>query len=151
MATYLASFSNQTEEEATLQQTTALAATKAAEATAARIAPVGARLFDGACSACHTETSPLGSLTFNSNLHADRPDNVLLTMMHGTEAPALLAQKAGSDAAEIMSMPAYGDSLSDRQLSDLATYLRARFAPDRAAWHGLGAAIERARAARPMD
>ena len=151
MATYLASFSGQTEDGAAAQQTTALAATKAAEAMAARIAPVGARLFEGACSACHTETSPLGSLTFNSNLHADRPDNVLRTMMHGAEAPALLAQKAGADAAEIMSMPAYGESLSDRQLADLATYLRARFAPDRPAWQELGAAIERARAAQPMD
>ncbi len=151
MATYLAGFSGQTEEAAPAQKTVALASEKAAEATAARIAPAGARLFEGACSACHNEASPLGSLALNSGLHAARPDNVLQAVMHGMEAPALLTRQAGADAAEVMSMPAYGESLSDRQLADLSAYLRARFAADKPAWQDIAGAVARARAVQPMD
>ena len=43
-------------------------------------------------------------------------------------------------------MPAFSGSLSDRQLADLATYVRARFAPGKTHWGGLEEAAARIRA-----
>jgi nicotinate dehydrogenase subunit B len=34
-------------------------------------------------------------------------------------------------------MPAFGNALDDRQIADLAAYLRARFAADKAPWTNL--------------
>jgi nicotinate dehydrogenase subunit B len=147
MATYLASFSGQTEDAAGVQRAETLERVKAAEAAAAQQFPAGARLFEGACSACHYDGSPLPSLAFNSALHSAQPDNVLQAMLHGMDAPALLAKSGAPGSAEIMSMPAYADSLSDRQLSDLASYVQARFAPDKPAWQGVGDAVSRLHAA----
>jgi nicotinate dehydrogenase subunit B len=145
MATYLSSLSGETEETVSAQRIKALQSANEAKVTATRISPAGARLFEGACSACHYEGSPLPPLAFNSGLHADQPGNVLQALLHGMEAPALLARNAGPGSMEVMSMPAYGNSLSDRQLSDLAAYVRARFAPDKSAWQDLGTALSHAR------
>jgi nicotinate dehydrogenase subunit B len=145
MATYLASFSGQVEEAVAGQRAKTLETVKAAEATAARLFPAGARLFDGACSACHYDGSPLPALAFNSALHAAQPDNVLQAVLHGMDTPALFARSGGPDPAEIMSMPAYYDSLSNRQLLDLASYVRARFAPDKPAWQGVEDTLSRLR------
>jgi nicotinate dehydrogenase subunit B len=45
-------------------------------------------------------------------------------------------------------MPAFANSLDDRQLADLLAYLRDRFAPDKPPWDDLAEAAGRARAAR---
>jgi nicotinate dehydrogenase subunit B len=124
---------------------TTLAAAKAVETTAALAEPSGARLFEGACSACHAEGTPLASLALNTNLHSDRPDNLLQTILNGAEAPAALAGQATPGQMEVMSMPAFRQSFSDRQLADLAAYLRARFAPGKTPWGGLREAAERVR------
>jgi nicotinate dehydrogenase subunit B len=42
-------------------------------------------------------------------------------------------------------MPSFATSLNDRQLTDLAAYLRARFASDKPAWPGVEAAVKRVR------
>jgi nicotinate dehydrogenase subunit B len=125
-----------------------LEAARAAETSAALAEPAGARIFEGACSACHAEGTPLASLALNSNLHSDRPDNLLQTVLDGAEAPAALARRATAQELEIMSMPAFRRSLSDRQLADLAAYLRARFASDKAPWGGLRQAAEKVRGGR---
>ena len=44
-------------------------------------------------------------------------------------------------------MPAFKDALDDRQIIDLATYMRQRFAPQKPAWTDLPQALARARAA----
>ena len=143
MAIYL---SNGARTEASAASRTAiLEATRAAETSAALAEPSGARIFEGACTACHADGTPLASLALNSNLHSDRPDNVLQAILGGAEAPAALRREATAEHLEVMSMPAFRQSFSNRQLADLAAYLRARFAPDKAAWSGLREAAERVR------
>jgi nicotinate dehydrogenase subunit B len=43
-------------------------------------------------------------------------------------------------------MPAFRHSLSDRQIAELAAYMRQRFAPHKPPWDGLEAAAARLRA-----
>jgi len=145
MATYLST--TEPEEMAAQQKETAIAASNAAATAAAIANPGGARIFDGACSACHTDGSPLASLALNSNVHSDRPDNLLQAILNGANAPALLARRAKGEELEIMSMPSFRDSFSDRQLAELAAYVRARFAPGNAQWGDLQDAAARVRSA----
>ncbi len=145
MAVYLAQ-GNRGDTEAA--RTAALAAAEAGRTTAALAEPAGARIFEAACTACHAEGTPLPSLALNSNLYSDRPDNVLQAILGGATAPASLSRVAAAEELEVMAMPAFGDSLSDRQIADLAAYLRARFAPGRAPWSDLREATTRLRSAR---
>jgi nicotinate dehydrogenase subunit B len=117
-----------------------------AVATAAALAPQpgqAQRLFDGACAACHHDGNGprlLGvnvPLALNSNLHSDRPDNLLQVILHGMREPA---------GRDIGFMPAFDQALSDAQVTELAGYMRARFAPGRPAWQDLPAAVARVRA-----
>ena len=122
-----------------------IAMSRAAETSAAIAEPAGARIFEGACTACHAEGTPLASLALNTNLHGDRPDNLLQTILNGAEAPAALAHRAAPEHMEVMSMPAFRESLSDRQIADLAAYLRSRFAPDKTPWRNLRDAAAKVR------
>lgn len=137
MATYLAGLAPRASEaEGQEARARALAAASNASQAARLDFPAGARIFEGACSACHEDGSPLTSLALNSNLHSTRPHNILQSLFNGVEAPAsLVVQHAASD--DVMSMPSFRDSLSDRQVSDLLRYLRARFAPGEPQWDGL--------------
>jgi nicotinate dehydrogenase subunit B len=104
------------------------------------------RLFDTACGACHHEGDGpvvLGlnqPLALNTTLHSDRPDNLLRTVIDGIQRPAFVA---------IGHMPAFGHALDDRQLAELAGWMRQRFAPQRPPWPDLPAAVARARALPP--
>ncbi|AYG70124.1 MULTISPECIES: molybdopterin cofactor-binding domain-containing protein [unclassified Rhizobium] len=146
MATYLASL-NETSVETRAQSEAAIAASEAAKASAARVSPNGERLFNGACATCHTGNTILSSLALNSNLHAATPDNLIQAILNGVEAPAILAQTTGREAPEVMSMPAFRQQLNERQIKDLADYLRARFAPDKPGWSNTADAIKRVTAA----
>ena len=130
MAVYLASFN-----------------TPAAGAPPVEAAPLdGAahRLFTTACGACHHDGSGpqlLGqniALALNTNLHSERPDNLLRVILEGIREPA---------TQDIGFMPAYRDAFDDAQLAQLAAYLRQRFAPGRPPWRDLEAASARVRAA----
>ena len=100
------------------------------------------RLFNGACGACHHDGDGprlLGvntPLALNTNLHSDRPDNLLQIILNGIQEPA------GKD---IGFMPAFKHSLSDAQITELATYMRQRYAPGKAAWRDLPEAVARVR------
>ena len=102
------------------------------------------RLFEGACGACHHDgdgPQVLGlnlPLALNSNLHSERPDNLLRTILEGIQQPAFIP---------IGHMPSFRHALDDRQLVELAAYMRQRFAPSQPAWRDLPAAVARARAA----
>ncbi|MBY5393341.1 molybdopterin-dependent oxidoreductase [Rhizobium leguminosarum] len=146
MATYLASL-NEAPADSKAQSQAALAASEAAKASAARISPKGERLFNGACATCHSGNTILSSLALNSNLHAATPDNLIQAILNGVEAPAILAQTTGRQAPEVMSMPAFRQTLNDGQIKDLADYLRARFAPDKPAWTETTKAMQRVTAA----
>jgi len=98
----------------------------------------GENLFEGACAVCHDARGgpPLfgsrPSLALNSNLHSDSPDNVIQVLLHGIDDPAVNG---------LGDMPGFGASMNDQQLETLISYLRLRFAPDKAAWGGLGEKI----------
>jgi nicotinate dehydrogenase subunit B len=106
----------------------------------------GKRLFQGACAACHQEgTGPTlfgvrPSLRVNTNVHSDTPDNLIHVILHGIREPA---------NPDLGYMPGFANSFNDAQMSDLLTYLRSSFAPDKPAWNGLDASIARSRAQTP--
>ena len=92
----------------------------------------GRRVFEGACQGCHSAgeggpelfgVSP--SMASNTNVHSDRPDNLIKVILQGIDNPA---------TKDLGYMPAFKDSLSDKQIADLVAYVRANFAADKAAW-----------------
>ena len=97
----------------------------------------------GACAACHHDGNGpklLGiniPLALNSNLHSPRPDNLLQVIVHGIREPA---------TRDIGFMPGFGHALSDAQITELAGYMRQRYAPGRPAWRDVPEALARVRA-----
>ncbi|MGA0571582.1 molybdopterin cofactor-binding domain-containing protein [Variovorax sp. VNK109] len=119
-----------------------------AHAAAQRSAPppgAAQRLFDGACAACHHDgdgPTLLGAnvpLALNTNLHSDRPDNLLRVILDGIREPA---------TRDIGFMPGFRDAMSDAQIAELAGYMRARYAPGKPAWRDLPAEVARVRRSR---
>ncbi|MGF6639532.1 molybdopterin cofactor-binding domain-containing protein [Paraburkholderia sp. MM6662-R1] len=108
-------------------------------------APVtaGARLFDGACAACHHAGSgpqlfgAHPSLALNTNLHGATPDNLIRVILDGIGSPA---------RPELGTMPAYRDSFNDAQVAELVSFLRAQFAGGKPAWQDVAANVARIRA-----
>jgi nicotinate dehydrogenase subunit B len=140
MAVYLASFSDAAPDR-TAQE--ALAAKLEAATLSITAASPGARLYQGACAVCHEVGGPAlfgsrPSLSLNSNVHSDVPDNLIQVILHGIAAPV---------SPELGYMPAFRDALSDRQLAELVGYLRRQFAPGKPAWAGVDAAIARLKSA----
>ena len=138
MAVYLASLG--TGAEASAAQP--VAATAAPVPTTASLSN-GERIFNGSCKACHSDgTGPVlfgvsPSMGVNTNVHSDTPDNLARVILHGIDKPA---------TRDLGYMPAFKDSLSNRQTADLLAYLRHRFAPDKPAWESLESAVATARA-----
>ena len=145
MATYLGAFQAPLTAEANAADEAELA--RAVVQQAAAQAPTllgnGQRLFDGACAACHHDGDGprlLGTqspLALNTNLHSERPDNVLRAILEGVRDPA---------GPELGFMPAFRHALSDAQIIELASYMRQRFAPGQPPWQGLAQAVARVRA-----
>ncbi|MFM7012949.1 MAG: molybdopterin cofactor-binding domain-containing protein [Betaproteobacteria bacterium] len=140
MAHYLASF----QEPATLAQATHAAQdyVVAARTSSATLLGSAQRMFTMACAACHHDGDGpklLGAnvpLALNTNLHSDKPDNVIRVILEGVRKPASQA---------IGFMPSFAGQLEDDQVSALVQYMRARFAPDKAAWNNLEQSIARIR------
>ena len=138
MASYLASF-NPPQPGAPSAQ--ALIANSQLQATALRGA--AQRLFTQACGACHHDGDGpvlIGKnlpLALHSSLHSARPDNLLRAILEGVREPA---------TRELGFMPAFRDSLNDRQIAELAAYMRQRFAADKPPWAALEASAARLRA-----
>ncbi|WGS52341.1 molybdopterin-dependent oxidoreductase [Paraburkholderia sp. D15] len=140
MATYLASL-NPLEPNADPLAT----ARQYEQASAITGAPtgLGARLFDGACAACHhTGSGPQlfgahPSLALNTNLHSATPDNLIRVILDGIASPA---------RPELGTMPAYRDSFNDAQVAELVTWLRGQFAGGKPAWQNVAASVARIRA-----
>jgi nicotinate dehydrogenase subunit B len=140
MAVYLASFNQVSSAPADAALAPGLVAQS--NAPAATVDTSAHRMFTTACGACHHDGSGpqlLGlnlPLALNSNLHSDRPDNLVRVMLEGIREPA---------GRDIGFMPAFRDALDDRQIAQIAAYLRQRFAPGRPAWTDVEAVVERAR------
>jgi nicotinate dehydrogenase subunit B len=75
-------------------------------------------------------------LALNTNLHGPRPDNLVQVLMHGVTTTA---------SSQVGAMPAFADSLSDRQMTTLVDYLRQLYAPDKPAWKDVAQAVARIR------
>jgi nicotinate dehydrogenase subunit B len=142
MAVYLASFQETRPDTAKLE---AMAAVLETDTKVTSASSIGARLYLGACAACHEVGGlPLfgsrPSLALNSNLHGATPDNLIQVILHGVTRPA---------ASDLGYMPAFKDHLGDEQLAELVTYLRKQFAPDKPAWTDIREAISRIGQAGP--
>ena len=142
MAIYLASFSDAIDMPA--QQVLSARLEYSTRVTIASSS--GARIYQGACAVCHEVGGlPLfgsrPSLSLNSNLHSDKPDNLIQVILHGIAEPAF---------SRLGYMPAFKDSLNDDQLAELVSYLRRQFAPDKPAWGDVGSVISRIRRATPQ-
>ena len=140
MANYLASFNTPLSEPQAQQMSQAVIA-RAAQSLAA--SPNAAqRLFESACGSCHHDGDgprllgvnvPLG---LNTNLHSDRPDNAIRVILEGIQHPPTRA---------VGFMPGFHQALDDAQLTELLTYMRQRYAPDKPAWSDLPGHIARVR------
>jgi nicotinate dehydrogenase subunit B len=102
--------------------------------------PEAAALFAGACATCHAAGAPMmqegrPSLAWGTPLHEDTPNDTIQIIVHG------LAPPAGRSGP---TMPAYGDSFSDRQLADITAYLRARYT-DKPPWPDVPGAVAQVR------
>ena len=144
MARYLASFNRpHTEREAADAAGAQVVAAARASAANAMSAGPEQRMFDAACSACHHDGEGprlLGvnvPLALNTNLHSDRPDNLLRVILEGHLEPA---------AIEVGFMPAFATAFDDLQLARLVGWMRTRFAPDKPDWKDLQADTTRIRA-----
>ncbi len=101
----------------------------------------GERIFEGACAVCHAVGGPelfgtRPSLALNTNVHSATPDNLIQVILHGIDKPV---------TSDLGYMPAFKGSLNDRQVADLVAYTRRQFAPDKAAWSDVEAAVARLR------
>ena len=139
MAVYLSSFNDKTigqpDQEALAARLEHLTGTRVVSASA-----MGARLYQGACAVCHqVGGAPLfgsrPSLALNSNLHSAMPDNLIQVILHGIASPA---------SSDLGYMPGFKDSLSTDQVTELVSYLRQQFAPDKPPWVDVHAAVNRA-------
>jgi len=142
MAVYLASY-NPDAPTAAAQQALAAKLETITSARPVTASSQGARIYDGACAVCHEVGGPelfgsRPSLALNSNLHSATPGNLLQVILHGINAPV---------SGDLGTMPGFADSLDDRQVSELASYLRQRFAPDKPAWSDIETAVRAARQA----
>jgi len=77
-------------------------------------------------------------LALNSNLHSAAPDNLIQVILHGIAAPV---------SSDLGYMPGFKDSMTSDQVAELVSYLRRQFAPDKAPWSGVRAAVDRLRRA----
>jgi len=81
----------------------------------------GAKLFSGACMACHSQqkgpqmVGVRPSLALNTLLYLDTPDNAIRTVLDGIQHPTM---------PELGTMPAFRYNLSDSQIASLLNYLR---------------------------
>ncbi len=91
----------------------------------------GRRTFETACAVCHASSGGVGHLGvrplmgLNTSVAQARPDNLLHVLHYGIDSPA---------TAELGYMPGFRDVYDDKQMAELAAYMRARYAPDQPAW-----------------
>jgi nicotinate dehydrogenase subunit B len=143
MANYIASF-NADRDDPVGQETLAKRIETATGARSITVSSVGERIYAGACAVCHQASAPelfgtKPSLALNSNLHSQRPDNLIQVILHGISSPV---------SSDLGYMPAFKYSLDDVQVAELVSYLRQQFAPEKQAWIGVPESVRRIRMSR---
>jgi nicotinate dehydrogenase subunit B len=102
----------------------------------------GERMFESACAVCHAASGGVGHfgvrplMGLNTSVSQATPDNLLRVLLDGIDEPA---------TEGLGYMPGFRDAFDDRQVADLARYIRARYAPGQPAWRDLEAASARVR------
>ncbi len=92
------------------------------------------RMFQAACAACHHDGDGprlIGvniPLALSTGMHSAQPDNVIRVILEGIRKPA-------SD--QIGFMQGFAKQFDDRQLTELVSYMRSRFAPTQPPWQNL--------------
>ncbi|MDR8727372.1 c-type cytochrome [Burkholderia pseudomultivorans] len=115
---------------------------RGAEAVATLGLENGRRAFDAACAVCHAESGGVGHfgvrplMGLNTSVSQATPDNLLRVLHNGIDHPA--TERLGY-------MPGFRDAFDDRQMAELAAYIRARYAPGQPAWRNLADASARIR------
>jgi mono/diheme cytochrome c family protein len=84
----------------------------------------GAKVFETRCALCHRHNGATLPLALQSSIHAPVPDSVVQVIKTGIRPPT---------GALGRSMPAFGEQLSETEITALAKFLRARFSKA-AAW-----------------
>jgi mono/diheme cytochrome c family protein len=137
IATYMADISGVPAQNKKLKGGPALAQAKSEAAAQAN--PPGAAIYAAACATCHDSgrPPPFGGINLALSTAINGPDprnlvNIVLTGVRPVEG----------ERSPIM--PAFADSMNDREIAVLLNYLRARFS-DRPAWVGLDQTIQDAR------
>jgi len=143
MANYIASF-NADRDDPVGKETLAKQIETATGARSITMSSVGERIYEGACAVCHQASAPelfgtKPSLALNSNLHSQRPDNLIQVILHGISSPV---------SSDLGYMPAFKYSLDDVQVAELVFYLRQQFAPEKQAWIGVPESVRRIRMSR---
>ena len=134
MAHYLASLRPPVSEEVASHSAQALVSGAAAAALGPTLFGPAQRMFTSACGACHHDgdgPKVLGAnvpLALSTNLHSDRPDNVIRVILEGVREP--VSDRVGF-------MKGFSDQFDDGQLADLLRFMRARFAPGKPPWDNL--------------
>ena len=110
------------------------------EAQAAAQHPLGAQLYAGACASCHEPGSGMmregrPPLPLGTPLHEDDPRDTIQIILQGLNPPV------GPSGPY---MPEFAGAFTDRQVTEIAAYLRARFS-ERPPWSRLPAAVAAAR------
>jgi nicotinate dehydrogenase subunit B len=106
---------------------------------------IGEGIYNFACAACHEPstfpafTGAQTSLALNSNLHSKESDNLVQTILYGFQAKTL-------ELPKLNSMPGFKNSLSDKQVTNLVEYLRARFAVSEPSWKNVAEKVAHYRA-----
>ncbi|CAM2160303.1 cytochrome c [Paraburkholderia tropica] len=143
IAHYIASLSPPVEAAAAAQAAAARASGANADALTTLGFQNGQRMFEAACAVCHAASGGVGHfgvrplMGLNTSVSHASPDNLLHVLMNGIEQPA---------TEGLGYMPGFKDSFDDRQMAELAGYIRARYAPDEPAWRDLESASARVRA-----
>lgn len=136
MANYLASFQEPVGSIEAPNNSSVIAKAYVAQAAARETLLLGPaqRMFQAACAACHHDGDGprlIGvniPLALSTGMHSAQPDNVIRVVLEGIRKPA-------SD--QIGFMQGFARQFDDRQLADLLTYMRGRFAPTKPAWQNL--------------
>ena len=136
MANYLASFQESVGSADAPDSASVIAKAYVTQAAAREPLLQGSaqRMFQAACAACHHDGDGprlIGvniPLVLSTGMHSAQPDNVIRVVLEGIRKPA-------SD--QIGFMQGFARQFDDRQLADLLTYMRGRFAPTKPAWQNL--------------
>lgn len=100
----------------------------------------GEVLYRGACASCHENSAgpPFSGidLALSSALHAPKPTNLIHVVLDGIPA--------STDEARAPIMPGFGAALSNRQVTELVTWLRARFGTPRP-WNNIDQTVQATR------